>query len=114
MLKLKFIFLFIFISLCQAAYANILISVNPVDGSNTLHFERTPIAGDGNNKEIHIHVSSSNGARYQVFQRILEPMIDEKGNSLNLQAIETATVANTNAYGNLYLQNSAPMSLSDQ
>ncbi len=54
------------------------------------------------------------GSRYQVFQRILEPIVNEKGDALNLQAIETQTLTNSNSYGTLYLQNSDHLSMGDQ
>lgn len=96
---------------CSAAVS---VSVNPVDGSNALRFERIPVAEAENKKEIHIRVVSSNGARFQVFQRILEPMMNEKGETINLQAIETQTLANSNSTGTLYLQNSDHLNMSDQ
>ena len=67
-----------------------------------------------NKEEIHIRINSTNGSRYQVFQRILEPLMNEKGDALNLQAIETQTLPNSNSSGTLYLQNSDHLSMSDQ
>jgi len=112
--KFTFLILFALMGSFQTCYAAISLSVNPVDGSNTLRFDKTPMAGEENKKEIHIRVSSTNGDRYQVFQRILEPMVDESGNPLNLQAIETETLSNSNSTGTLYLQNSDHLSMSDQ
>jgi len=80
----------------------------------TLRFDKTPVAGEANKKEIHIRISSTNGARYQVFQKVLEPMMDEQGNVLNLQAVSTETLPNSNASGTLYLQNSDHLSMGDQ
>jgi len=98
----------------QTCFANVSLSVNPVDGSNSLRFEGTPSAPTEYKKEIHIRVNSSNGNRYQVFQRILEPIIDEKGDTLNLQAMETQSLSNSNNFGTLYLQNSDHLSMGDQ
>ncbi len=106
--------LFCLMGLTQASFAAVSLSVNPVDGSNTLRFERTPVAGPENKQEIHIRVSSTDGDRYQVFQRILGPMMNEKGDALNLQAMETQTLSNSNSYGTLYLQNSDHLNMSDQ
>ncbi len=105
---------FCLMGLTQVSFANVSLSVNPVDGSNTLRFERTPSARAENKQEIHIRVNSTNGNRYQVFQRILEPIVNEKGDALNLQAIETQTLSNSNTSGTLYLQNSDHLSMSDQ
>lgn len=106
--------LFCLMNFAQICFANVSLSVNPVDGSNTLRFERTPLAGPENKQEIHIRISSTNGNRYQVFQRILELLVDEKGNALNLQAIRTQTLPNSNSYGTLYLQNSDHLNMDDQ
>ena len=100
--------------LTQASFAAVALSVNPIDGSNSLRFENLPVAGAGNKQEIHIRVSSTNGTRYQVFQRMLEPIVNEKGEALNLQAVQTQTLSNSNSFGTLYLQNSDHLSMSDQ
>ena len=106
--------LFCLMGLTQVCFADVSLSVNPIDGSNSLRFERTQIARPENKKEIHIRVSSTNGNRYQVFQRILEPIVNDKGDALNLQAMETQTLSNSNSYGTLYLQNSDHLGMSDQ
>jgi len=105
--------LFLLTGLTQACFAALNLSVNPVDGSSSLRFDRFSTA-QGNKQEIHIRVSSTNGNRYQVFQRILEPIMNDKGEALNLQAIETQTLSNSNVAGTLYLQNSDRLSMSDQ
>lgn len=106
--------LFCLIGLTPFCLADVSLSVNPIDGSNRLQFERMPTAQSENKQEIHIRVSSTNGNRYQVYQRILEPMVDEKGDALNLQAISTQTLPNSNSSGSLYLQNSDHLSMGDQ
>jgi hypothetical protein len=106
--------LFYLAGLTQVCFATVNLSVNPVDGSNSLRFESMPVAGVENKQQIHIRISSPNGDRFQVFQRILEPIVNEKGEALNLQAIETQTLSNSNSAGTLYLQNSDHMSMSDQ
>lgn len=112
--RLTITILFYLAGLTQVCFATVSLSVNPVDGSNNLRFDKTPVAGMEFKKEIHIRVTSTNGNRFQVFQRFLEPIVNEKGEALNLQAIESQTLSNSNSAGTLYLQNSAPMSMSDQ
>jgi len=106
--------LFCLTGLTQACFATISLSVNPIDGSNSLRFGSVPVAGSESKQEIHIRVNSTSGGRYQVFQRILEPMVNEKGDTLNLQAIGAQTLSNSNSSGTLYLQNSDRLSMSDQ
>ncbi len=106
--------LFSLIGLTQASLASVYLSVDPVDGSSSLRFEKTPVAQRENKKEIHIRVNSTNPGRYQIFQRVLEPIVNEQGEAINLQAIETQTLPNSNSYGTLYLQNSDHLGMSDQ
>jgi len=106
--------LFCLMGLTQACFAAVSLSVNPADGSNSLRFNRVPNAQMDNKEEIHIRINSSNGGQYQVFQRILEPIENEKGDALNLQAIGTQTLSNSNSSGTLYLQNSDHLSMGDQ
>lgn len=106
--------LFYVVGFTQICFASVSLSVNPVDGSNSLRFDTMSSAGMENKKEIHIRVNSTNGGRFQVFQRILEPIVNEKGDALNLQAIETQTLPNSNSSGTLYLQNADHMNMSDQ
>ncbi len=103
----------LFIS-AQTCFAHLSISVIPVDGSNSLRFDRVPVAGKENKVELRVRVNATNGDRYQVFQRVLEPIMNEKGESLNTQAIETQSLPSSNSYGTLYLQNSGHLSMGDQ
>ncbi|MBF0511698.1 MAG: hypothetical protein HQL13_05135 [Candidatus Omnitrophica bacterium] len=105
---------FFFMVGAQACLANVTLSANPVDGGSSLRFDRIAQSGPGNKQGIRIRVMSSDRARYQVFQRVLEPIMDEKGETLNLQALETQTLANSNSYGTLYGQNGSFLTMSDQ
>ena len=106
--------LFSLMGFTQACFATVSLSVNPVDGSSSLRFDKVPVVGAEGKQEIHIRVSSTNGGRYQVFQRILEPVMNEKGDTLNLQAIKTETLSNTNMSGTLYLQNQSYLTEGNQ
>jgi len=106
--------LFCLAGLTQTVFAGVSLSVNPVDGSNSLRFEQMSAAVGQNKQEIHIRVNSTNGGRYQVFQSIPESIMNEKGNILNLNAINAQTFANSNSYGTLYMQNSDHLTMSDQ
>jgi hypothetical protein len=102
------------LGLPQVCFAAVSLSVNPIDGSNSLRFENTAPTGEEKNQEIHIRVTSTNGGQFQVFQRILEPLMNEKGEAFNLQAIATQTLPNSNSSGTLYLQNADHLTMSDQ
>jgi len=94
------------------SFAALSLSVNPEDGSNSLRLEQ-PL-GVQKTKQIRVRITSTDGKHYQVFQRLLEPIVNEKGESLDMQAIQTATISNSNASGTLYTQNVDRLSMGDQ
>jgi hypothetical protein len=97
----------------QPVFADLGISVNPLDGSNSLRFGRV-LSNLDNAKQVRVRVSATDGKQYQIFQRVLEPIINEKGDVLDLKAMTTVTQANSNASGTLYLQNTDSLSFGDQ
>ncbi len=105
--------LFFVVSMVSTSLAAVTLSVTPLDGSNSLRLDNVT-AGLNNRKEIRVQVASTDGNRYQVFQRLVEPLINEKGMALDSQAIETASYNNTNSSGTLYLQNVERVNLSEQ
>ncbi len=114
MRKLYFLLLFViaFFSCHQSSFAAVTLSINAVDGSNSLRF----MAAEGytDKKELRIRVNSTGGKQYQVFQRVNEPLVNEKGESLDLRALQTATIGNSNGSGTLYLQNIEQLSMGEQ
>src|SRR5436190_11780587 len=94
-------------------YAVVNLSVNPQEGGSTLRLGRI---GTSNilDKEVRIRTTSTEGAQYQVFQRVLEPLTSQDGKNLDLGVIGTYTLNGSNASGTLYAQNPEPMGLSDQ
>ncbi|MBF0122830.1 MAG: hypothetical protein HQL21_05420 [Candidatus Omnitrophica bacterium] len=104
---------FIFLFFGNAAFADLTLSVSPADGSSSLRFDRI-IQGQDNRKEIRVRVTSTGGNRYQVFQRIQDPIVNGKGEGLNFQALQSVTMNNSNAAGTLYLQNADRMNQADQ
>jgi hypothetical protein len=112
-IKAIFVLLLLYMGPVADCRADLGLSVNPIDGSNSLRFEGTYAAPEFK-KEIHIRVISTNGERYQVFQRVLEPVINSQGEALNLQAITAETLPNSNTAGTLFLQNSGNLQMGDQ
>ena len=105
--------LFFVVSMVYSSMAAVTLNVTPLDGSNSLRLENVSV-GLANRKEIRIQVISTDGNRYQIFQRLLEPLVNEKGIALNSLAIETAAYNNTNLSGTLYMQNPERIGLSEQ
>ncbi len=111
--KNAFFIIFYFFVMATISHAEVHLSVNPTDGSNSLRFERFS-STMVNQKGLRIRVTSTEGKSYQIFQKILEPLVNEKGETLDLKAIEISTEYNSNASGTLYLNNADRLSYGEQ
>lgn len=111
LLRTVWVLLFIFSS-SSLSFAAVSLSLNPVDGSNTLRFREAD--GFNDRKEIRIRVNSTGEQRYQVFQRLVEPMVNEKGEAMDLRALQTSAIGNSNGSGTLYLQNIDHLGMGEQ
>ncbi len=114
-MKKTIVFWFILLIFGQgsAFSATLNLVVNSVDGSNSLRLGRV-VSGLDNKKELRIRISSDTASQYQVFQRVVEPVVNEKGETLDLKAIQTATALGSNGAGTLYIQNAESLTFSDQ
>ena len=54
------------------------------------------------NKEVKIRITSTDGVQYRLRQRLLEPVVSDKGEILNEGVLSFYTVRGTNAAGSLY------------
>ena len=96
----KYLLLAVFIVFAAVnfAQASVHLSVNPVTGGTSLRFGR--VGGDLDvNKEVRLRVSSDEGKQYQVYQRLVEPLVNDQGASLGVDAVSTYTLNNSNASG---------------
>ncbi|MBF0490834.1 MAG: hypothetical protein HQL15_09540 [Candidatus Omnitrophica bacterium] len=101
-------------SMAPVAYAGLSLSINPIDGGSGIRFDRI-VPGLNNAKQLQIRVNSTAGGnKYQVFQRVSEPITNEKGQALNLSAVAIASLSNSNTSGALYLQNADHLSFNEQ
>jgi hypothetical protein len=111
--KLAFIFFFMALLAPQFCWAGVNLSLNSVDGSNTLRF-RSSSSGMEDKKEVRVRINATGGQRYQVFQRLNGPLTNEKGESLDPRVLKVATVFNSNTSGSLYLQNIESLGMGEQ
>ncbi len=109
--KISLISIFVIVSLAKPllALAELHLSVNSNSGGSSISFGRA-FDNMETNKEVRIRVTSTAGTQYQIYQRLVEPLVNEKGASLSSQAIETYALPGSNASGTMYLQ--SPVSLS--
>ncbi|MCA9409305.1 MAG: hypothetical protein H6755_06225 [Candidatus Omnitrophica bacterium] len=96
-----------------SAEATLNLSVNPIAGGNNLRFGRVDRQSSVN-KEVRIRISSNEGTQYQVFQRLVEPFQNDKGQTLGMDAINAYTLLGSNSSGTLYLQNLERLGYSEQ
>ena len=109
-----FLMVFLFAGLCfSSAVSAASLSVTPLDGGNTINFGRvnTSIVLD---KEVKIRVNGFEGSQYQVYQRIVQPLANEKGQRYNRSALVTKGLDASNTSGTLYLTVYEPLKEHDQ
>ncbi len=112
--RLPYLLFLIFFGLAPVStYAVTNLSVNPVEGGNSLRFGRVDNQSVAN-KEARIRIISNDGKQYQIFQRILEPLVNERGYSMNPSGITTYTLNASNSAGTLYVQEPTSFGYSDQ
>lgn len=103
----------LFSFLSGLAHAGLSISVNPTDGGTSLRF-RPGFGHSSELKELRVRISSTDGKRYRVFQRFVEPMRNEKGETLDFRALEVVSVPGSNSAGTLYIQAPERISMGEQ
>lgn len=95
------------------AQAEIILSVTPVHGGNSLRFGRVSSRGQVN-REVRIRITSTDGNQYQVFHRLADSLRNEKNASLGNNVMTTYTLLGSNASGTLYAQNVERLGQTDQ
>ncbi|MBD3264719.1 MAG: hypothetical protein GF375_06425 [Candidatus Omnitrophica bacterium] len=103
MRRITLIFLcgFIASTILLSAYAAYNLSVVPRRGGNSIYFGRVS-SGETVNREVKIRVNSTSGVKYQIRQRLLEPMVNEKGVRIDREALKFYTLRGSNSSGALY------------
>jgi len=103
-----FISLFFIVFFCSQSEATLNLDVSPVRGGSSLRFGRVD-ATKPTNQEVRIRVTSDEGNQYQLFQSMIEPFTNEKGEFLHASALETYAITGSNSLGSLYLQQMTTM-----
>ena len=97
--------LVILITLCLILPLEVLaaasLSITPLEGGNSLRFGRIT-SGDTISKQVRIRVTSDLGVKYQVEQRLLAPLGNDRGELLNAEAFNFYTLRGSNLTGSLY------------
>ncbi len=95
-------------------YAAMNLSVNPSEGGNSLRFGPIDSASAVVSKEVRLRITSDEHQQYQVFQRVQNPLINEKGTILDQEAIKNYTLSGSNSLGTLYAQNETSLAYGEE
>jgi len=88
---------------CPASEATLSLSASPVRGGSSLRFGRVDTTRP-TSQEVRVRVTSDEGSQYQIFQSMITPFTNEKGEFLHASALETYAITGSNSVGSLYLQ----------
>ena len=112
--RIVFLNTFFFLVLAGvSAQAAVTLSVTPVEGGNTLRFGRITDPARSN-KEVRIRVTSDAAHQYQIFQRVLSPLVNERGEQLDRNVIQVSGLAGSNASGTIHVQGVDTVGYADQ
>lgn len=104
-------FTMIMMSLTVEAALN--LTVTPYEGGSSLRFGRV-VASDVINKEVKIRITSTSGEQYQVYQRIIDPLVNERGIQLKRGVLSSYALRGSNASGTLYQEQAVELGFADQ
>jgi len=102
------LFLVISAFFCVPSEATLSLSVSPIRGGSSLRFGRVDSAQIAN-QEVRIRVTSDQGEQYQIYQSMVEPLSNERGEILRPAALGTYSITGSNSMGTLYLQQMTTM-----
>ncbi len=97
----------------QHVEATVNLSVTPVTGGNDLRFGRVN-ASRIENKEVKIRITSTDNRQYQLFHRMLEPLVNTQGENIGHDTLKTYTLIGSNSFGTLYSQDLESIGFGDQ
>ncbi|MCM8774392.1 MAG: hypothetical protein NC820_06640 [Candidatus Omnitrophica bacterium] len=113
MRKLIFIISGFLIFISSSGFAEISISVNLFEGGQSLRFSRVD-SSIVRSQEVRIRINSLEAAQYQVYQRVIEPFVNERGERLDMQALTSKTLLGSNSQGALYHTEEMSLSYGDE
>lgn len=87
--------------LSHSAWAEFGLSVTPVEEAESIRFGRVA-AGEKVTKEVEVKITSDVVDQYEIRQRLLDPLTDDRGIQLNPEAVIFYTITNSNSHGSLY------------
>lgn len=98
---------------CFSAQAETKIFVSPMEGVMDLDFGEVSFSSLVN-RRVKVEIVSSENKQYQVFQRLQEGLVNERGVRLNPSTIISYTLPGSSMRGSLYQQQPVSLSYNDQ
>ena len=109
----KILLTVLFAMAAVSAHAAVTLTAVPIEGGNSLRFGRVG-GSDEINRQIRLRINSTPGVRYEVRQRLVDPISDSHGNRLDPNVIMFYTLRGSNTHGNLYQDSLLSMDTNDQ
>jgi len=97
----KILLTVLFLMGAAAAWADVNITVTPIESPDALRFGRVANA-ETVTREVRVRITSTTPQRYQVSQMLADPISDGKGGRLPDNGITYYTLRSSNARGSLY------------
>ena len=96
-----------------SGWAALSLNVSPYDGGNSLRLGRVDDQ-TASSKEVRIRINSGDGKQYQVFQRLAQGLVSERGESLRADTLKTYSLVGSNSQGTLYQQDLGSLGAAEQ
>ncbi len=112
--RLIFFFFFVLVIdfLPYPAWAALRLNVRPLEGGNSIRFERLDRLNPP--QEVKVRITATDGRRYQLYQRLGQECISEKGERLDRSALQASAQPGSNSMGTLYLQHNEDVGFAEK
>lgn len=92
------------------ALATFSISVTPYEGGSDLRFGKTNNMEPYANKELVVSISSDIAKQYQLIQTLLDPLSNDRGDSLSRENFSVYAIRGSNKYGTVSVEQETSVS----
>lgn len=96
-----------------SAHAAVTLTAVPIEGGDSLRFGRVG-GNDEINRQVRLRITSTPGMRYEVRQRLADPVSDSRGNRLDPNVLMFYTLRGSNTRGSLYQDSLLSLDTNDQ
>lgn len=99
--------------LSRETYAALSFSVTPYDGGTDLRFSKVSSADISRvDKQVNIRITATDNKQYSLYQTMLDPLTNEKGEKLPLDSFVFNALSGKNQYGAVHVLQEQPVAIS--